>query len=179
MRNAVNVQEVETKTESKSSVNVVHRARDLLSQSDGNHERAKSMIIAESGSDNALCEGLLELGAREAVRLAMLNNRHDIIQSNSGVSPYNAEDSERVRRNIKKSFYSYQLTSGILLGDAKYKDLLDQAKEHERNETANSIRRRWFEILARRTKDHPKTIVRKILTEDDITEAASEVGLFN
>ena len=70
-------------------------------------------------------------------------------------------------------------TAGQIFRMARYKDLLDQANEHERNETANSIRRRWFEILARRTKDHPKTIVRKILTEDDITEAASEVGLFN
>lgn len=159
-------------TVAPSNTTALTAARTLLAQYDGNEERTVEALIAQAMRARDLRDSLLDLGARSVLRMLLSEERRTIIRSVNRQTPNTAASSDRLRDHVQRSMYDYRLSNGLLLGDARYSDLMEQAVEHARNETANGRRKQWFQLLAKQLEGRKQLPVRKALSEDEIKAAA-------
>lgn len=146
--------------------------RTLLMDCAGNEERAVEALKARATRVHDLRDSMLDLAARTLLRMLLSEERRAIIRSVNQQTPNNDVSNGRLRDHVQRSMYDYQLSNGLLLGDARHADLLAQAEEHARNKDANARRQHWFQLLAKKLEGQKQQPVRKAMSEDDIKAAA-------
>jgi len=154
------------------------QVRLALKEAKGDIARAAAWLLARANQDRALRQALTEYGAIAAARGGVLNGRQSIQRAERSAAA-DLDDGARVRSWVRERWYGYPLMQrlGVTLGAARYDDLVAQAAEHERNETANANKKRWLLTLAARLAADREARVRDVLSEAEIGDAAKQCGV--